>query len=123
MIFELSGKLIDKGKIVQSKNDFKKREFVIEKKEKTGGTEYIKFQLILDRCNLIEPFNINDEIRVFFNVRGKRWEKGDQVIYFTNLSAQRIEKVSEEETPGPPPPEFKAEDIPPAQEPDDDLPF
>jgi hypothetical protein len=126
MAFELTGKLIEKGKTQQVSGSFKKREFVIEKKEVSGGMEYldyVKFQLTQDRCSLIDPFRINDDIKVYFNVRGKRWEKDGQVSYFTNLSAWKIERVTEEEGAAPPSVDYTKEDIPPEQGKDDDLPF
>ncbi len=48
MAFEITGKVIDISPVMQVSDKFRKREFVIEKKESTGGTvfvDYIKFQL------------------------------------------------------------------------------
>ncbi|MFO7842581.1 MAG: DUF3127 domain-containing protein [Bacteroidales bacterium] len=128
MSFEISGKLIEKFDTVQVSDRFKKREFVIEKTESNGGmefTDHIKFQLTQDRCNLIDAINLNDDIKVNFNIRGNKWEKDGKVSYFTNLDAWRIEKVNAQ-TQGnmpddmPPPPSM--DDMPDANEPDD-LPF
>jgi len=122
MAFEISGKLIQKYEIVRVSDKFQKREFVIEKKETNNGnefTDFIKFQLTQDRCSLIEPFQLNDELRVTFDIRGNRWEKGGNVSYFTNLSAFRIEKNE----PLADTPEFSPDDIPPENTGEDDLPF
>ncbi|MCH7658716.1 MAG: DUF3127 domain-containing protein [Bacteroidetes bacterium] len=124
MSFELSGILILKGELQQISNKFRKREFVIEKKETNQNQEfvdYVKFQLTQDRCDLVEPFEINDKIKISFNIRGNRWEKEGKVNYFTNLDAWRIEKTveAEEEIP-PPPPE---DDLSPPPEELNDLPF
>ena len=76
MSFELTGKLIEKFDVVQVSDTFRKREFVIEKTENQGGmefTDHIKFQLTQDRCNLLDNLNLQDEIRVNFNIRGRRW--------------------------------------------------
>jgi hypothetical protein len=124
MSFELAGKLIEKFDVVQVSDSFRKREFVIEKIENQGGmefTDHIKFQLTQDRCNLLDSLNLQDEIRVNFNIRGRRWVKDSNVSYFTNLEAWRIEKTAE--SPEEPPPSFPAdEDAPPSAE-FDDLPF
>lgn len=125
MNFELTGKLIEKFDTVQISDTFKKREFVIEHTENTGGMEYanqIKFQLTQDRCTLIDNMNINDEIQVSFNIRGRRWVKDDRVSYFTNLEAWKIEKIAASPEGPPPPPPTPDEDIPPFEE-FDDLPF
>jgi hypothetical protein len=125
MNFDLSGKLIEKYDTIQVSDTFKKREFVIEHVDNSSGKDYtdlIKFQLTRERCALIDRYNINDEIKVSFNIRGKRWVKDDRVSYFINLEAWKIEKIafSSEEPPLPPP--LMEEEAPPPEE-LDDLPF
>jgi hypothetical protein len=126
MSFELAGKLIEKFDVNQVRDTFRKRDFVIEKTENQGGKEFIdhiKFQLTQDRCNLIDSINLQDEIRVSFNIRGRRWVKDNNVSYFTNLEAWKIEKTAVSSEEPPPPPPFPAdEDTPPSEE-FDDLPF
>ena len=126
MSFELAGKLIEKFEVQQVSDSFRKREFVVEKTENQGGmefTDHIKFQLTQDRCSLIDNVNIQDEIKVSFNVRGRRWVKDGNVSYFTNLEAWRIEKTAvAPEGPPPPPPILTDDDAPPSEE-LDDLPF
>ncbi|MDR2886656.1 MAG: DUF3127 domain-containing protein [Bacteroidales bacterium] len=127
MAFEITGKVIDVSPTNQVSEKFKKREFVVEKKE-TGGTtlfiDYIKFQLIQEKCDLINESFMNEDVKVWFNLKGNKWERDGKVSYFTNLDAWKVEKVSQQspgsETP-PSPPAF--EDMP--QEFDDisDLPF
>ena len=106
MNFELSGKLIEKYDTVQVSDTFKKREFVIEHADTSSGKEFIdliKFQLTRDRCALIDRYNINDEIKVSFKIRGKRWEKEGRVSYFMNLEAWKIEKIAKPSQEPPPP--------------------
>ena len=125
MNFELSGKLIEKYDTVQVSETFRKREFVIEHVDNSSGKQFIdqiKFQLTMDRCALIDRFNKNDEIKVSFNIRGKRWEKGDRMSYFINLEAWKIEKIAGSSEEPPPPPPMMEEEAPPLEEPDD-LPF
>ena len=127
MSFEITGKLIEKYNVVQVNDRFKKREFVIEKTESNGGmefTDHIKFQLTQDKCNLVDNIEVNDEIKVNFNIRGKKWERDGKVNYFTNLDAWRIEKIqnqnSDDENMSPPP---SLDDLPPENDEPDDLPF
>ncbi len=126
MSFELAGKLIEKFDENQVSDTFRKRDFVIEKTENQGGkefTDHIKFQLTQDRCNLLDNLILQDEIRVNFNIRGRRWVKDNNVSFFTNLEAWRIEKIAESPEEPPPPQSFPAdEDAPPSAE-FDDLPF
>lgn len=127
MAFELSGKLIEVFNIIQVKDNFKKREFVVEKKETVGGTEFtdpIKFQLINDRCDIIDAYSLNDQVKVSFNIRGNRWERDGKVNYFTNLAAWRIEKESSEFNAGIDAPFPDESNLPTDPEgPEDDLPF
>ena len=126
MSFELAGKLIEKFDVQEISDTFRKREFIVEKTENQGGMEFtdqIKFQLTQDRCSIIDNINIQDEIRVNFNIRGRRWVKDGNVSYFTNLEAWRIEKIAEAPgEPPPPPPILTDEDAPPLED-FDDLPF
>jgi hypothetical protein len=96
MSYELTGKLLLKFDTTQRTESFKTREFVVEKSEDINGkliTNYIKFQCVQDRTNIIDRVNVSDEIKVHFNIRGSKWEKDGRVSYFNNLDAWRIEQI------------------------------
>ena len=126
MAFEITGKVIDIAPVNQVSDKFKKREFVIEKKE-TGGSavfvDYIKFQLIQDKCDLINESFMNEEIKIWFNLKGNKWERDGKINYFTNLDAWKIEKLSAQnrEQNSSSKPSF--EDSPPEIDDLSDLPF
>jgi hypothetical protein len=97
MSFEITGKLVAKYDTVQRTETFRTREFVIEKTEDIGGrmiTNYVKFQSVQDRTNLVDRYNIGDELKVSFNIKGTRWEKNGNVNYITNLDAWRVELLN-----------------------------
>lgn len=125
MSFEIEGKLIEKFDAQQVTDRFRKREFVLETRENVGTNEFvetIKFQLTQDRCDLIDNMNVGDDLKVSFNIRGRRWEKNGQVSYFNNLEAWRVEAaVQPQQGEDPPPPGM--DDMPAEEEPTDDLPF
>ncbi len=126
MSFEISGKIIEKYNTIQVNDRFKKREFVIEKTESNGGmefTDHIKFQLTQDRCNLVDNVEVNDEVKVSFNIRGNKWERDGKVNYFTNLDAWRIEKVQADQSDADSAPPPSLNDLPPESDEPDDLPF
>jgi hypothetical protein len=125
MSFEINGKLYEKFDTVTVSDKFRKREFVIEKTESASFgdiTDHIKFQLTQDRCDQLDRYNINEEIKISFNIRGRKWEKDGKVSYFSNLEAWRIEKVETGNTsssapvPGVDFPDFETSS-------DSDLPF
>lgn len=126
MNYEINGKLIFKEETQRISDKFQKREFVIEVENEKNSqwNDFIKVQLIQDRCDLLENITLNEEIKVYFNVRGRKWENNGQTSYFTNLEGWRIEKVQPQAVGGmmPPIPTYTVEDIPPVQE-ADDLPF
>ena len=95
MSFEISGRIIEIHPTQQVTDKFKKREFILEVKD-TGNNgfefiEYIKFQAVQDKCSLLDGLNVNDQVKVSFNLRGRKWEKDGQTSYFTNLDAWKIE--------------------------------
>ena len=70
--------------------------------------------------------NVNDSIKVTFNIKGRKWEKDGKVNYFNNLEAWKLEGASQDADHG-----FQ-QDTPPPDEADffvssddqnDDLPF
>ena len=102
MSYEITGILVEKYPAVDVSGKFRKREFVISKSETVNGfdyTDYIKIQLTQDKCNLIENLNQKDRIKVFFNLRGRKWEKDGTTTYFTNLEAWKIERIQEGNEP------------------------
>lgn len=126
MAFEITGRIIEILPVNQVSDKFRKREFVIEKKETGGGAifvDYIKFQLIQDKCELINESFLNEEVKVWFNLRGNKWERDGRVNYFTNLDAWKIERISDEEGNRSSPLSGTIEDIPPDIDDLSDLPF
>ena len=137
MSFEINGRLAEKFETQKVSDRFQKREFVLEIKS-TGTTgfefvDFIKFQSTQDKCSLLDQFNIDDMVKVAFNLRGRKWEKEGQVSYFTNLEAWRIEKIQNEASEpfidSPTDETFPTQDAPfPSELPEndsevDDLPF
>lgn len=126
MPFEITGKVIEISPVNQVSEKFKKREFVIEKKENGNAglfIDYIKFQLTQDRCDIINESFMNEEVKVVFNIKGNRWERDGKVNYFTNLDAWKIERTPSQtgQAATPPPQRFEeaSQDITEI----DDLPF
>jgi hypothetical protein len=126
MAFEIAGKIIDISPVNQVSDKFRKREFVIEKKE-TGGAavfiDYIKFQLIQDKCDLINESFLNEEVKIWFNLKGNKWERDGKINYFTNLDAWKIEKTSSMLKDQNVPSHTTLEDIPSENDELSDLPF
>src|SRR3712207_5166162 len=93
MSFDVQGRLHEIFDEVQVSDKFRKREFVLEIPD-GSFTQHIKFQLIQDKCSVIDQYKIGDEVKVAFNLSGKPFTKNGTTMYFTNLSAWRIEGAS-----------------------------
>lgn len=122
MSYEITGKLITKFDVVQRNENFRTREFVIEKTDDANGrsfTNYVKFQCVQDKTAMPDRFSIGDEVKVQFNIKGSRWEKDGRTNYITNLDAWRMESIKLAQDNGKEP---NYNDIPPADT-VDDLPF
>ena len=126
MAFEITGKVIDISPVNQVSDKFKKREFVIEKKESGGAAvfiDYMKFQLIQDKCDLINESYLNEDVKIWFNLKGNKWERDGKINYFTNLDAWKLEKISSSTRDQNAPSHITLEDIPPENDELSDLPF
>nr|HPH24525.1 DUF3127 domain-containing protein [Chitinophagaceae bacterium] len=96
MSYDITGKLVAKFDTVQRTETFKTREFAIEKSEDIGGriiTNFVKFQCTQDRTTMLDRFNIGDDIKVQFNIKGTKWNKNGVDNYITNLDAWRLEQI------------------------------
>lgn len=96
MSYEITGKLAAKFDTNQRSETFRVREFVVEKQEDINGrmiTNYIKLQCTQDKTTMIDRFNLGDEVKVFFNLKGNKSERDGRTSYFTNLDAWRIESL------------------------------
>ncbi len=125
MSYEVVGKLVAKFNVVQRTETFKTREFVIEKSEDIGGrviTNYVKFQCVQDKTEMVDRFNIGDDVKVQFNLKGTKWVKDGKENYITNLDAWRMETVKlGSEAASDAPPSFVPDNAPTDNV--DDLPF
>ncbi len=101
MSFETEGKLHKKYDIEKKSDSFQTREFVLLD-EKGQYPNYIKFQLVQDRVNVIDNIEEGTMLKVYFDLRGREW----QGKYFTNLNAWRIEAIGQESKPKAPAGDF-----------------
>jgi len=127
MEYQITGRIAEVYQIIRVNERFRKREFVIEHKDATGGQAYvdfIKFQLTQDKCEIIDESWLREEVTVTFNIRGNKWEKNGMVNYITNLNALSVSRgISASENGQQAIRSPKLEDAPSADPELDDLPF
>lgn len=112
----ITGRLFEINPPQQVSESFKKRTFVVEYIENPQYPEYVSFELIQDKCDLLDGFKEKEEITVHFNLRGRKWTNPEGVVkYFNALQAWRLEKGNKlNESAAPTPASINVED---------DLPF
>lgn len=125
---DVTGSIVEIFDTVQITDTFKKREFVIEYVENPQYPELIKFELIQDKCGLLDRYQTGQQIKVEFNLRGRKWtDRQGQVKYFNTLQAWRLSDVAAGagETGAPPAfaPPFQDDTTDYANEQIDDVPF
>ncbi|RJE74672.1 MULTISPECIES: DUF3127 domain-containing protein [Reichenbachiella] len=94
---EIKAKLLEKYDTATfGASGFKKREFVVEYAENPQYPEFVKFELIQDKCEQLDAFNIGQELNVAFNLKGRKWTNPQgQVVYFNSLQAWRISAAND----------------------------
>jgi hypothetical protein len=92
-MFKLSGIVKVVNPTVQVSEKFAKREFVVTDASSMYPQD-IMFQSTQDKCSLLDNIQVNDQVEVSFNLRGREWTSPQgEVKYFNTLEAWRIDKV------------------------------
>ena len=92
---EIQGKLLEISDTVQIKDTFRKREFVLEYADNPQYPEFVKFECIQDKCDLLDDFSVGQEATVSFNLKGRKWiDPQGNTKYFNSLQAWRIQPAS-----------------------------
>ena len=122
---QIKAKMLEIFEIKQVTDTFKKREFVVEYAENPEYPEFLKFELIQDKCDILNDFSIGHEVEVHFNLKGRKWTnpKGE-IVYFNTLQAWRILEAGSQpdakpQDDAPPLPD----EPPPFLDEDDEIPF
>ena len=91
---EVTGTLKVKFDTQKVSDRFQKREFVLTTEASTPYPQHVSFQLTQDKVNLLDQYNVGDEMKIQFNLRGREWNGPQGIKYFNTLEAWRIEKAA-----------------------------
>ena len=92
---EITGKIkwIDEVKTYGS-NGFRKREIVITTQEQYPQNIIIEF--IQDKCELLDSYQIGQDVRIGINLRGREWVNPEgQTKYFNSIQGWRIDQLDQ----------------------------
>lgn len=88
MAYKAEGKVHKVFDTEQKSATFQAREFVIEVAD-GQYPQMVKFQLVQDKCDLVNDYKEGEAVSVDFDLRGREWNGK----YFTNLQAWRIARA------------------------------
>jgi len=92
---EYKGYLKVKGETQRVTEKFSKRTFVLTDNA-ASYPQNIEFQLTQKNCDILNNFNVGDELMVTFNLKGREWKnQSGEVKYFNTLDSFRIKEESE----------------------------
>jgi hypothetical protein len=119
MGFETSGRLHAVSDTKQVTERFRKREFVVELADNPRFPQFVQFELTGDRCEHLDGFEVGEQVRVEFSLRGREWKspKGE-TKYFNSLDVWTVDRAKD--APGRSR-GFSDDDPPPPG--DEDVPF
>ena len=89
---EIQGKLLEISDTIQVKETFRKREFVVEYSDNPQYPEYVKFECIQDKCDMLDNYAVGQDVTVSFNLKGRKWvDPQGTTKYFNSLQAWRMQ--------------------------------
>jgi len=120
--FEAKGTLLNKGEIVFVTDTFTKRNVWIKIDEDTEYPQTIEIELVKDKCDLVDKFNVGDSIAIDINVRGRQVTMKDSTErVFNSLNGWRVRGNATGQAPTQP--AAAPNNTAPDGGPPDDLPF
>ncbi|MEK6879423.1 MAG: DUF3127 domain-containing protein [Nanoarchaeota archaeon] len=91
---QIHGKINRISATQQVSDNFSKREFVLEIDHTTQYPQMILLEFTNAKCDLLNKYSEEQEVRVDFNLRGRNWtNKEGEIKTFNTLQAWRIELV------------------------------
>lgn len=91
-VMEIAGRIKLISDIQTFDSGFRKREVVVTTEEQYP--QHILIELLGDRVDIINSFNVGDDVRVSINIRGREWVNPQgETKYFNSITGWRIEKL------------------------------
>jgi hypothetical protein len=93
MSYEVKGILHVKGAIQKRSEKFSTRQFTVKTMD-DKYEQFITFELLNDRTDLIDAFGVGEEVTVSFNLKGREWlSPQGEVKFFNTLEAWKVQGI------------------------------
>ena len=108
---EIKGRIKKISETVQISERFRKREFVVEYASNPDYPQPLQFEMVQDRCELLDSFQEGQQVEISFDLRGREWTNPQgQVKYFNSLQAWKlVTENNSAESPSPKPLQHSSE--------------
>jgi len=98
--YKIKGSIVEIEETKHISATFQKREFAIEvpNDDNPAYNQFVKFELIQDKCDIINGMQVGMSVEVSFNVGGRKWiNPQNEVKYFNSLKAWRVTNLSQQQ--------------------------
>lgn len=100
MSLEITGKIKVINPEQQVSASFVKREIVVSTEE--NYPQHILIEFHQDKCDLVDPYQIGETVKVSINLRGREWVNPQgETRYFNSIQGWKIERLSVASTQAP----------------------
>lgn len=89
--YEATGTLYKKFDAEQITPRFRKRELVVELPGRYP--QVVSFELTGDRCELLDDYEVGDEVSVVFRLKGREWTGRGETRYFNSLDVLELRRA------------------------------
>jgi hypothetical protein len=88
---QVTGKIKVINETQEVSASFKKRELVVTTEE--SYPQHILIEFNQDKCSVLDNYNVNDNVVVDINLRGREWTNPEGVVkYFNQIQGWKISK-------------------------------
>jgi len=95
---EIKGKIKNISETIQISDRFRKRELVVEYSNNPEYPQVIQFEIVQDRCEMLDQFKDGQQVEIHFDLRGREWKNPQgEIKYFNTLQAWKIVSLERQE--------------------------
>lgn len=93
-MYTIKGQIKQISPAQQVTEKFRKREFVLTDNS-SQYPQHVQFQLTQDKCDLLDSFQVNDEVELGFFLRGREYQdkKTGATRYFNSLDVFKVTAI------------------------------